>query len=659
MPGRRTLQASLEALQRLQANGLRWMKNVRSRDQVVQSMLYFMTRLGIDVSQLPPVVHVAGTKGKGSTAAMAESILRQAGPTTGLFTSPHLISPTERFRVNGKSVSEKRYLDAFWGALDILQREDGAAAGDMHTSVAQHEGAFKQPPALLGFNLLTLVALKLFAEEGVDVMVLEVGLGGRLDATNTLPRPLVCGVTTLDFDHTEFLGSSLADIAGEKAGIFKPGVPAITVHQPEPALRRLSDVAAQTGTPLFLSDPAVLERRAPGAQFPALGLRADFQRANAALAVALCDVVWHQVAAGRAPSLERFLEHSGASAQLLPEQLVRESCPPHEVRAAAATRDNLQHRRAPCAAISPFRDTFGASKAPPVGLAVFPPQLYDRDDPLSAAALRGLQEARWPGRAQSVTLSPLTAKVMQHEDSSRQAQAPAGDAPALRMLLDGAHTEASMRAAASWFVAEVAAHTARTGQAPRLTLVFNCGFDKDALQLMLPLSAVSFDDVYVTTVPWVLAPKQSLPSAATVLSAFVSKRGAAADRVVMRSLLPGVVSSEVESPLAVGKAAPDSLEWQRTLAELWSSVPALQRVLQTDGNLVNMKREAEGLVAETDQLTGSRADHLPPARVVPAAADVLQAVARQCAADKRDTLVFVTGSLYLVGAMLQEVGWHE
>ena len=176
-------------------------------------------------------VHAAGTNGKGSTCAMIESGLRAAGLRTGLFTSPHLAEPTERIRVNGQPVSSARFAEAF----DRVHRavEDLLAAGsiDLHTTY---------------FETVTAMALTLFSDERLDIVVLETGLGGRLDATNVV-IPELCIITPVDFDHEALLGKSLEAIAGEKAGILKPGVPAVFAHQrPEPAAalaRRAAELA--------------------------------------------------------------------------------------------------------------------------------------------------------------------------------------------------------------------------------------------------------------------------------------------------------------------------------------------------------------------------------------------------------------------------------
>jgi dihydrofolate synthase/folylpolyglutamate synthase len=176
-------------------------------------------------------VHVAGTNGKGSTCAMVESGLRIAGVRTGLFTSPHLISPTERIQVQGIPVSEELFAQAFdlvhRTAEEMLRREEL----DAHPTY---------------FETLTAMAFLLFRDLRVETVVLEVGLGGRLDATNVV-HPLLTAITPVDFDHETQLGNSLRSIALEKAGILKPGVPAVFARQRPEALEALEERARQLG----------------------------------------------------------------------------------------------------------------------------------------------------------------------------------------------------------------------------------------------------------------------------------------------------------------------------------------------------------------------------------------------------------------------------
>lgn len=162
-----------------------------------------------------PFVHVAGTNGKGSTCAMIESALRAAGLRTGLYTSPHLIEPTERIRIEGVQVTEAQFSQAFETVHALSERLIAAGEIEYHPTY---------------FETVTAMAFLLFREARVDVAVLEVGLGGRLDATNVV-SPKLTVITPVDFDHETFLGNTIGAIAGEKAGILKPGVPLILGKQ--------------------------------------------------------------------------------------------------------------------------------------------------------------------------------------------------------------------------------------------------------------------------------------------------------------------------------------------------------------------------------------------------------------------------------------------
>jgi dihydrofolate synthase / folylpolyglutamate synthase len=205
-------------------------------------------------------LHVAGTNGKGSVCAFAESVLRAAGLRTGLYTSPHLVRFSERIRLNGEEVSESLI-------------EEGIGRLRAATSGWNEE----EMPTY--FELVTALAFDLFARTGVEVVVLETGLGGRLDATNTAPK-LACAITPIGLDHTEWLGGTLAEIAREKAGIFRSGVPAVTALQEPEALAALKKPASTLGVTL----------RSAGEQVPGslrLGLAGAYQRENAALALSL------------------------------------------------------------------------------------------------------------------------------------------------------------------------------------------------------------------------------------------------------------------------------------------------------------------------------------------------------------------------------------
>jgi dihydrofolate synthase/folylpolyglutamate synthase len=229
------------------------------------------------------VVHIAGSKGKGSTALMVEAIARAAGERVGTFTSPHLERWTERFRIDGREVAGDR-LAAAVGRLapqvDAMRREDRATAPTF-------------------FDATTAAALLLFAEAGVDRVVLEVGLGGRLDSTNVV-TPVVTCVTSIELEHTDKLGDNLRAIAREKAGILKPGVPAVAGRLPDEAREEVARRAREVGaTVAWLGEDFSVEVRGSASvgrslalldgpielacELPLLGAH---QAANAALALA-------------------------------------------------------------------------------------------------------------------------------------------------------------------------------------------------------------------------------------------------------------------------------------------------------------------------------------------------------------------------------------
>lgn len=180
------------------------------------------------------VIHVAGTNGKGSVCAYLDSMLRTGGYHVGLFTSPHLVKINERFKIDGVMVSDIQFVDAFEKVQAIIRK-------------AQEDGL--DHPSY--FETLFLMCMVIFREAGVDYVVLETGLGGRLDATNTVDKPLACIITSISKDHVEYLGDTVAQIAGEKAGIIKPGVPVIYDGQNEEAGRVIRERAEELGSPAY------------------------------------------------------------------------------------------------------------------------------------------------------------------------------------------------------------------------------------------------------------------------------------------------------------------------------------------------------------------------------------------------------------------------
>ncbi|XP_012061395.1 PREDICTED: folylpolyglutamate synthase, mitochondrial-like [Atta cephalotes] len=190
----------------------------------------YLLRSGITFEQLNSlsVIHVAGTKGKGSTCAFTEAILRQHGFSTGFFSSPHLVSVRERIRLNGEPISQAHFTHFFWNVYQRLEQKREYES-DMPTY----------------FKFLTILTFHVFLEANVDVAIIEVGIGGELDCTNILQNPICVGITSLGLEHTSLLGNTLEEIAYQKSGIFKPHTIAFTVPQPESAMHILQKRAIE------------------------------------------------------------------------------------------------------------------------------------------------------------------------------------------------------------------------------------------------------------------------------------------------------------------------------------------------------------------------------------------------------------------------------
>ena len=234
-------------------------------DFKLDRMREFLDRLGNPQHDLP-VVHIAGTKGKGSTAAMTASILQQAGYRTGLFTSPHISRFEERMAVNGRIPSPEELISLINEVADVVADLD-------------------RRPGQMGptyFELSTALAWLYFRRERADIVALEVGMGGRLDATNVC-EPVVTAITSISRDHTRQLGSTLGEIAREKAGIIKPGTPCVSGATAPAAAAVIAEVCAAQQAPLdllgreFQYRPAAPRDESSGAPLPETG-RADNPR---------------------------------------------------------------------------------------------------------------------------------------------------------------------------------------------------------------------------------------------------------------------------------------------------------------------------------------------------------------------------------------------
>ncbi len=248
----------------------------------LDTTLALMRALEVDLLQLP-CVHVAGTNGKGSVSAMLESVLRETGLRTALYTSPHLIRFNERIRVSGVPIPDPDLLRL----LDEVERAD--------------EFQSAEPGGRIGtfFELTTAVAMKWFLSQQVQMAVLETGMGGRLDSTNVV-TPLLAVLTDIGMEHTTFLGDTPEQVAGEKAGIIKPGRPVVVGRQNLVVMSVIEEKARVAGAPILRADERVSVRRlsqdmegqvlsietADGTWAPVrLPLLGDFQMGNCALAI--------------------------------------------------------------------------------------------------------------------------------------------------------------------------------------------------------------------------------------------------------------------------------------------------------------------------------------------------------------------------------------
>ncbi|PLW14938.1 hypothetical protein PCASD_17378 [Puccinia coronata f. sp. avenae] len=508
-------------------------------EQVLSQTTYYLRRLGYKPRDLNVLnaIHISGTKGKGSTAAFCSSLLSTIKPSAkvGLFTSPHLVAVRERIRINGKPISEQLFARYFWDLWERFEHGNGEPVRQ------------DLPIRPAYFRYLTYMAYHAFITERVDATVLEVGLGGLRDPTNLIPSPIVTGVSSLGLDHVKVLGHSLGEIAGHKGGIFKPGVPALTVQQHYPETIGVLRARAHE---LKSSSFTIIPCRTDLDELK-IGLAGAHQKHNASLAIALVNT---------------FL----ASPQLPPSY----STNPSQVRdtTASATPSDILPPL-------PSDPSPSMSESADDQLPKLPDELVLPE--LSPAFKVGIANTRWPGRCQTI-VDPVRKGVT--------------------WFLDGAHTVDSLDLCGRWWSEQLESSSSSNPlSSPWKILIFNCTFGRQPRDLLDGL--LNF---------W------TLNSHKTGNEFF--------DQVIITSnttYSDGKFKSDLRS--VAQDTQPDSDQRiQHEIAEAWCSIPnATKNVMITDS-----------IQRAVDEVSGQST---PP----------------------RHTAVLVTGSLHLIGGLLDVLGLED
>lgn len=250
----------------------------RPRDFSLERIRGFLDRLGNPERKIPPVIHIAGTNGKGSTLSFIRYMLQAAGYKVHAYTSPHLVNFNERIVVAGSCIDDNEL-------YNLLEESRAVVAN--------------QPITL--FEAATITAFLTFSRHEADVTLIEVGMGGRLDATNVIDNPILTIITSIAFDHTEYLGSTLETIAGEKAGIMKPNIPCVIAPQEKTVMSTLEYCAINKKSPVYRggfewncrkqNSKMIFQSAVQSIEFPLPSLKGDHQIVNAGNAIAACSIL--------------------------------------------------------------------------------------------------------------------------------------------------------------------------------------------------------------------------------------------------------------------------------------------------------------------------------------------------------------------------------
>ena len=624
--GERDYPAAIRALNELQSNASVLAAQQQTEGKLVpQAQLKHqhaaLKRLGITDEDLLAMhaVHITGSKGKGSTAAMVESILRQHGLKTGLFTSPHLIEARERIRINGKPIVRPMFAQHFFTVLDRLFDPELPP--------------LRPVPAY--FRFLTLVALEVFKREQVDVAVVEVGIGGRYDGTNVLVSPAACGVSTIALEHTDVLGHTVDAIAYQKGGIFKSGSPCFTVPQHPSAMAQLRKCAREQGASSFGVVPsggidahlgaeeaqdktveAAATATVSSESVIKLGLDGRHQASNAALAVQLAAAALRatghpsapQTSSGASIPLVASSSSSSVETQRLP--------PPPKIAKSSMTevvepkKEKAEEEEEVCSG--------GEGEWENEALPAFA---------LSAQFRTALETCRWPGRSQQERYGKL------------------------HLYLDGAHTSESCAAAAVWFadaITSISASTPEGTQPPAFGILFNSTGRRSAESLLRPLTGLvrnsslrSSNRIVDTGSSLSLS---SSAAAATTTSATAAAAATAAATANMMGNAEFVCAAFCSNLVSAtpGQQPSDMI----SLVEARDDM--MRRPLDNHAVWKSLLR-AEGLEAEAECAAAYESIEMAIA--------AMQKAAKEVRPDSDAPLhLFITGSLHLVGGTLSHIG---
>ncbi|AZU37518.1 bifunctional folylpolyglutamate synthase/dihydrofolate synthase [Wolbachia endosymbiont of Bemisia tabaci] len=257
-----------------------WPKPIGSRpkDFSLDRIKSFLNKLGNPEKKIPPIIHIAGTNGKGSTLSFIRYIMQAAGYKVHTYTSPHLVNFNERIVVAGTDVDDS----------------------ELHNSLEECRIIVAEQPITL-FEATTIAAFLAFSRHKADITLVEVGLGGRLDATNVIDNPILTIITSIALDHTEYLGPTIETIAGEKAGIMKPNVPCVIAPQEKSIMNTLEHHAINKKSPLYRgglewncekqNNKMVFQSTIQSIEFSLPSLKGDHQIINAGNAIAACSIL--------------------------------------------------------------------------------------------------------------------------------------------------------------------------------------------------------------------------------------------------------------------------------------------------------------------------------------------------------------------------------